>query len=154
MTGTYSVSGGCENGASGNITAQLVTGTVSGTWTATDSVTGGAMSLAFNVGSTANGSGNLIGAYPLTASGLTLTGPTGCTVTSAAFNSAGDSFTAGSLVYLDISESENGIASDFSFAGLLNSVTNPTTISGNYVYNSGGSCFLQTGGATLTLTKE
>lgn len=154
LSGNFSVTGGCEDGATGTISAQLVTGSASGTWTATDSVTNGTLALNFTAASTPNATGNLIGAYPLTAVSLVLTGPAGCTVTGTAFNTANDSYTAGPLVVFDIVENENGIPSDVTFAGLMDSTSTPTTISGNYVYASGGSCFLQTTGATMTFTKQ
>lgn len=156
LTGTYSASGGCEDGVTGNISAQLVTGSIGGTWVATDTVTGSTLSLDFTVPSSPNTSGSLIGAYPLTAVALTLTGPTGCPVTGAAFNTT-DTITSGSIMLIDIQETENGTPSEFGIAGTVDNVAAPTTINGYYGYVSGGSCLLNlstTTNTAITFTKQ
>jgi|SRR5581483_4567646 len=154
LTGTYTATGGCEDGLSGNISANLVSGTLGGTWSGTDSVTASVLAFNFSVASTATTSGNLLGTYAITASSVTLT-PTSsgsCPVTGVSLNA--DSFAAGKLLFLDVSETEGGIPSEFVVYGTVDSATSPSSFNGAYGYLSGGNCLLNVGGNTFTMTKQ
>lgn len=159
LTGTYTASGGCENGNSGNLSATLVSGTVAGTWQgAAASATSGSQStltFAFTVSDTPTSTGNLIGTLPITPTAVTLSGPVGCIITGATLN-PNTSFTAGSLLFLDVTETENTVPSEFWVFGIVNDVTNPTLFSGEYVYQSGGGCLLGTtsGPQSFAMTKQ
>lgn len=159
LTGTYSASGGCENGRSGNLNATLVSGTVAGTWqgSAASGTSGvqSTLTFGFTVSGTPFNSGTLTGALPVTPTAVTLSGPVGCIITGATLNPT-KSFTAGSLLFLDVTETENTIPSEFWVFGVVNDVTNPTLFSGEYVYQSGGSCLLGTtsGAQSFAMTKQ
>ena len=151
VDGTYSAAGGCENGISGNLSGQLVSGTIGGTWVST--VGSSTLTLNFATSTTPNSTGNLKGAYSITPGTFTLTGPLGCTVSNVGLNTT-NSFNAGRALFLDINDTENSTTGAFEVDGIVNDVTAPTSWSAKYSYLSGGNCLLDSAGGGLTFTKQ
>lgn len=159
MTGTYSITGGtCATGDHGSIAADIA-GSVTGTWSGTSDVSSGIFSAAITEASTASSSGS----FPITGTGtspITFSGVTGCTVFGT-FNSSNDSFAAGSLVFLDMTTTDNGLPGNLLMLGVINNDTNPTTMSTEYLYSGGSGCFFNnsnngngTGSGVITLNKS
>ena len=151
--GTYTVTGGTDNGDSGAITGTIAS-SLSGTWAGTESFTGGTVTASFTESAAADAA---TGRFFLTSSGsgITFSGVTGCTVTGTLRS---DSFAAGGILLLDVSTLDNGVAGSLVIAGVANSPTTPTTIAngGFYVYNGGTNCMLRNTNTAVgfTLTKQ
>ncbi|HEY3928840.1 MAG TPA: hypothetical protein VGL89_10715 [Candidatus Koribacter sp.] len=154
MSGTYSTTSGCLGTLSGSVSAKLVSGPLGGTWTGTDTAGNGAvLSFDFAVANSATATGSLQGTFQITPVSVNITPPAGCVVSGTTLNA--DSFAAGELLFLDVSESENGTPAEFLVYGVVDSATAPANFTGGYAYVSGGSCLLNTAGeGGFTLTKQ
>lgn len=152
-SGSYTVTGGTDNGDSGSISGTLAA-SVSGTWVGTDAVTGGTVTANFTQSATAD---SATGRFFLTSSGsgVTFAGAAGCTVTGT-LNT--DSYAAGGIVLLDVTTVDNGVAGRLVVAGVVNNPTTPTAITNGafYVYNGGSGCMLRNTGTSVgfTMTKQ
>lgn len=152
-SGTYTVTGGTDNGDSGSISGTLAS-SISGTWAGTDAVTGGTVTASFTESATPDSAS---GRFFLTSSGsgVTFVGAAGCTVTGT-LNT--DSFAAGGIVVLDVTTADNGVPGHLVIAGVVNNPTTPTTITNGafYLYSGGSGCMLRNTGTAVgfTMTKQ
>jgi hypothetical protein len=146
LTGTYTVTGGCDDGDSGTLTASAVA-PITGTWTGTlTNCTDGPLgcvpatiSIDLTEATTASSDGT-----------FALTGPVTYTTSSCSSNGT---ISAGSIAgpYVHLNDTPNDTGSfDYSFA-FLDSTSAPANMTGTYQV-SGGNC--DGAQATLTLTKQ
>ena len=154
VTGSYTVTGGTDNGDSGTV-AGVIAGSYTGTWAGTEATTGGVVTVGMTEAAAPNTNDSFT-LSPTSGSGVTFGNVTGCVVTGT-LNSA-NSFVAGGIVYLDIATTDTGIPGEMKFLGVANDPTNATTLGTyGYFYNGGTSCMLQSGTSTnvaFTLVKQ
>ena len=149
LNGTYTVTGGADDGDSGTLSGVEVTGSDAGTWTGTDPVTGGTVTVSMT-----EAASETVNIYPLTISGASFGGVSGCSVT---FSRAYLSYAAGNIVYLNLGTLDSGFNQSFAFYGTADSATAPKVLNGWYTYANGTSCLLEENNSQLipfTFTKQ
>ena len=149
LKGTYSVTSGVDAGDSGTLSGVEVTASETGTWSGSDPMTGGTVTVAMT-----EATAPTLNAYPLTTSSITFGGVSGCSVTG---TEAYFSYAAGNIVYLNLGTIDSGLGQTFVFTGIADSTTAPKTLTGWYIYTGGTSCMFQENVTQLipfTLTKQ
>jgi hypothetical protein len=131
LTGTYAVSGGCDDGDTGTITANPVP-SITGNWSGpivgdSNDDTNASLAIAFTQAAAASSDGT----FAVTGT-LTYTGST-C---SASGNVNEGSYIVGPYLVVSANTDDGG---SLSYTGLLNSTTTPTSVTGNYT-DAGGNC--------------
>ncbi len=154
--GTFTVTGGSDAGDTGTVSG-IIAGDFSGTWQGVEPVTGGVVNVAFTEATTPNTSLNRLGSFVLTSTGtgITFSGVAGCNVTGTLDST--NSFTAGDMVYLVISTTDQATPGHLTFLGFANNAASPTSLAnGGYIYQGGSGCMLQNDANehALTLTKQ
>jgi hypothetical protein len=129
LTGTYTVTGGCDDGDSGSLSASIVP-SISATWSGPIASQGGSnVTLALSLTQTATASGD--GTFALTGNGVFTN--SSCSNTA----SVTDAFIAGPYLVVNALTDDGG---EFSYTQvLLNNAATPTSMNGTYEV-FGGNC--------------